>query len=75
VTDTDVQILQLAAARYRYEATRLEDARVLFGLGPARFYQRVNALIDDPAAIVAHPELVLPLRRQREQQGRLKRSA
>lgn len=74
VTPEDVLILKLAADRYRYEAMRLQDAKALFGLGPARFWQKVNALIEDPAVIAAHPGLALPLRRQREQQGRLKRA-
>lgn len=74
VTDTDVQILRLAADRYRFEAHRLEDARLLFGLGPAQFWQAVNRLLGDEEALRAHPELVMPLRRQRAQQGRLKRT-
>lgn len=67
-------MLRLAAARYRYEGLRHVEIRERFGLSATRFWQQVSQLIDDEQAIREHPELALPLRRQREQQGRLRRA-
>jgi hypothetical protein len=72
--DRDVEMLRLANARYRFEGARAVDVRERFGLSLTRFWQAVNALLDDETVIRAHPGLVLPLRRQREQQGRLRRA-
>lgn len=72
--DTDREILRLANAHYRFEAHRLQAARERFDLSPVRFYQAVNRLLDDADAIASCPALVMPLRRVREQQGRLKRA-
>jgi len=72
--DTVRAMLELAAAFYRYEGARHVAIREQFDMTATRFYQRVNELIDDPLVITAHPDLVLPLRRRREQRGRLKRA-
>lgn len=73
-TERDLAILRLANALYRYEAHRLAEAQEKFDLNANRFWATVNRLIDEPEVAVAAPDLVLPLRRQREQRGQLKRA-
>lgn len=69
-TDDDLAILRLANRRYRFEGRRAVDVRDRFGISLTSFWAAVNALIEDEAVIRAHPELVLPLRRKRDQQLR-----
>lgn len=71
-TETDVEIVRLAAAHYRFEAHRLQAARDRFGLGAVQFWQAVNRLLDDPAVAIAAPVEVNRLRRQRDRRYQLK---
>lgn len=62
--------LRLAAAQYRYPGARDTDAHELLGWSPVRFWQVVDALLDDPAAMAAMPVEVNRLRRLREARRR-----
>lgn len=59
-------MLALAARQYRHAGSRERAARAELGLSPTRFYQVLNALLDDPAALAHDPVLVNRLRRLRE---------
>ncbi|HEY0890481.1 MAG TPA: DUF3263 domain-containing protein [Nocardioides sp.] len=50
MSETDRNLLTLAATPYRYAALRDERALAEFGLSPTRFWARVNMLLDDPTA-------------------------
>lgn len=71
---TDLDIVRMAAAHYRYEANRIEAARDRFGLSAVHFWQRVATLIEDPTVAIAEPMIVARLRRQRDARLRLKRA-
>lgn len=43
-----------------------------FGWSSARFYQRLNAILDDPAALQADPAFVWTLIRRRERGRRVR---
>ncbi|MBE7195020.1 MAG: DUF3263 domain-containing protein [Gordonia polyisoprenivorans] len=65
MTDDDRKILQFAGWWW-HNADAAESAiRNELGLSPVRFYQRLNRLIDEPAAIECEPQLVNRLRRIR----------
>jgi len=65
LTAADRTALELAGATYKYAAVRESHAREQLGLGPVEFWQRVNALLDDPAAEAELPLVVRRLRRMR----------
>lgn len=65
MTDDDRLALELAGAHYKYAAVRETHARERLGLSPAAFWQKVNALLDEPAAEAEMPLVVRRLRRLR----------
>lgn len=71
-TETDVEIIRLAAAFYRFEGERIRVARERFGLSATQLWLRVNELLDDPDVAVAAPVEVNRLRRQRDRRYQLK---
>lgn len=65
MTDLDVAVLEAELTRPGMtEGQRTEAARGL-GLSSTRYAQRLNRLLDDPAAVEAYPVLVNRLRRVR----------
>lgn len=66
LTATDLQILQFEKQWWRYEGAKQQAIRDRFGLSPTHYYQRLNALLDDPAALAAEPVVVRRLQRQRQ---------
>ncbi|QGJ87286.1 helix-turn-helix DNA binding protein [Gordonia phage Wocket] len=65
MTDDDRALLDFAAHRWNYAGNQAEAVRTEFGISVTRFWQRVNNLLDDPAAIEHAPALVNRLRRIR----------
>lgn len=65
LSDTDRTALELAGATYKYPAVRESHAREQLDLSPAAFWQKVNALLDEPAAEAEMPLVVRRLRRMR----------
>lgn len=65
VSDLDRRILTLAGQWFRYEGHREGVMLAEFDMSPTAFWRRVNALIDDPAALAEYPVLVNRLRRLR----------
>ncbi len=59
--------LRLASKRYKFEGARETDVMVELGMTITRFWQFVNALLDNPEALAAHPVEVGRLRRLRDQ--------
>lgn len=71
MNDTDHAILAFESEWYRYAGSKERIIQERFGLSPARYYQRLNRLLDEPEALAQHPTLVnrlLRLRQARERQ-------
>jgi hypothetical protein len=65
LADRDREILAFERQWWKYPGSKETAVRELFGLSPTRYYQVLNALIDQPAALAADPMLVSRLRRAR----------
>lgn len=65
LSERDQQILAFERQWWAYAGAKDEAVRELFGLSSTRYYQVLNALLDNPAALAADPMLVKRLRRQR----------
>lgn len=63
---SDVTILDFAARAPRSLGAREEAIRVELGMSPFRYYQKLNSLIDDPAALSHNPQLIRRLQRLRD---------
>ncbi|UVF60546.1 helix-turn-helix DNA binding domain protein [Gordonia phage PCoral7] len=61
----DRRILDFAALRWNHSGNQADAVRTEFGMSVTRFWQRVNNLLDDPAALEHAPALVNRLRRLR----------
>lgn len=66
LSELDTRILELESHPPRSIGAKEEAIRVRVGLSPIRYYQRLNQLIDVPAAQAAYPILVNRLRRVRD---------
>lgn len=75
LTVRDHMALRLAGATYRSPGRRDADVREQLGWTPTAFWARVDALLDDPAALAAYPQDVARLRRLRERRARARRAA
>ncbi|MBN1174804.1 MAG: DUF3263 domain-containing protein [Micromonosporaceae bacterium] len=58
----------LAFERQWWRTAGAKEQAILdvFGLSPTRYYQLLNAILDEPAALAADPVLVRRLRRLRD---------
>jgi uncharacterized protein DUF3263 len=69
VTDTldprDKQILAFERRWWRQPGAKEQAIRNTFGLSTTRYYQLLNRLLDQPAALAEDPVLVQRLRRLR----------
>ena len=70
LTDRDRAILAFERQWWKYAGAKEAAIRDLFDMTATRYYQILNALIDEPAAMVADPMLVKRLRRLRRHRGR-----
>ncbi len=59
------QILAFERQWWKYAGAKEQAVRELFDLSATRYYQVLNTLIDDPAALAHDPMLVKRLRRLR----------
>jgi hypothetical protein len=66
----DVQILAFERQWWKFAGAKEQAVRDKFGMSATRYYQTLNALIDDPAALAQDPLLVKRLRRLREARQR-----
>lgn len=67
LTEQEAEILAFEKKWWRYAGAKESAISELFGMSAARYYQVLNALLDNPAALAADPILVKRLRRMRSQ--------
>ncbi|WP_422116753.1 DUF3263 domain-containing protein [Brachybacterium sp. UNK5269] len=65
LSDRDRRILELESRTFRYVGSKERAIREEIGLSKVAYYVRLNALLDDPAALRAAPSVVNRLRAQR----------
>jgi hypothetical protein len=70
LTEREMQILEFERQWWRYAGAKEQAIRELFDCSATRYYQLLNALIDNPAALQADPMLVKRLRRMRSARQR-----
>ncbi|MBI9001013.1 DUF3263 domain-containing protein [Corynebacterium sp. CCM 9185] len=69
LSESDARLLEFAEKAPRSPAARDEAVTRALGISAVRYHQRLNRLLDDPAAAAAHPTLVSRLRRIRDQRA------
>lgn len=72
LSDVDRAVLALERRPWPLRGAKEQAIHDQFGWSPARFYQRLNAILDDPAAVQADPAFVWTLIRRRERSRRLR---
>ncbi|MCR6688207.1 MULTISPECIES: DUF3263 domain-containing protein [Cellulomonas] len=70
LSERDAAILAFERQWWKYAGAKEQAIRELFDLSATRYYQVLNALIDDPAALAHDPMLVKRLRRMRSSRQR-----
>jgi hypothetical protein len=66
LSQRDRSILAFEKQWWRFEGAKQQAIEQRFGLSPTRYYQILNGLLDDPAALAAEPVVVRRLQRQRQ---------
>jgi hypothetical protein len=66
----DVEILAFERQWWKFAGAKEQAVRDKFGMSATRYYQTLNALIDQPAALAQDPLLVKRLRRLRASRQR-----
>ena len=74
LTEFEERLLAFEETHPRHTHAKADAARKEFGLSPARYYQTLSNLLDTPAALVDHAQLVGRLTRLRDER-RLRRSS
>ncbi|APT93797.1 Fis family transcriptional regulator [Corynebacterium phocae] len=75
LSDLDAALLDFESRAPRSVGAKEKAIRENFDLSPVRYHQRLNELLDDPAALAAQPVLVGRLRRVRERRDIARRAA
>ncbi len=70
LTETEARVLEFEKQWWRYAGAKESAIRELFDMSATRYYQVLNALLDNPAALAAEPMLVKRLRRMRQSRHR-----
>lgn len=70
LSDRDQAILAFERQWWKYAGAKEQAIRDLFDLSPTRYYQVLNGLLDEPAALMADPMLIKRLRRIRAHRQR-----
>ena len=68
--ERDCRILEFERQWWKYPGSKEQAVREMFDLSSTRYYQVLNALIDNPAALAHDPMLVKRLRRLRSSRQR-----
>lgn len=68
--DRDRRILAFERQWWRHAGAKEQAIRDTFGLSATRYYQLLNRLLEEPAALAYDPVLVARLRRLRASRGR-----
>lgn len=74
LSEQQQQVLQFERQWWRYAGAKEQAIRDQFGLNATRYYQILNGLLDDPAAMEFDPLLIKRLRRLRESRQRARTS-
>jgi hypothetical protein len=72
LTERDRAILSFERSWWQHPGSKASAITERFGLSPTRYYQLVNALLDDPDALAADPLVVRRLRRARRDRRRVR---
>ena len=67
LSNRDADLLDFEGSWWRADCSKEDEIRSRFGMSTPRYYQQLNALIDQPEALAYAPLLVKRLRRMREQ--------
>ncbi|MGN8245057.1 DUF3263 domain-containing protein [Cellulomonas soli] len=70
LSERDQAILAFERQWWKYAGAKEQAVRELFDMSATRYYQVLNALIDDDAALAHDPMLVKRLRRMRSSRQR-----
>ena len=70
LSERDMAVLAFERQWWKYAGAKEQAVRELFDMSATRYYQLLNALIDDPAALAHDPMLVKRLRRMRSSRQR-----
>lgn len=70
--EREKHILEFERRWWRHPGSKEQAIRDTFGLSATRYYQLLNRLIDDPAALRHDPVLVGRLRRLRASRARVR---
>jgi uncharacterized protein DUF3263 len=73
LSERDERILAFEAKWWKHAGSKEQAIRDSFGLSATRYYQLLNALLDNPAAFERDPVLVARLRRLRSTRARVRR--
>ncbi|RSZ65146.1 DUF3263 domain-containing protein [Corynebacterium hylobatis] len=69
LSDADARLLAFEEQAPRSAGVKEELIRRELRMSPVRYYQRLNLLIDVPAAMASHPVLTARLRRIRDRRA------
>ena len=70
----DLEILAFERQWWKYAGSKEQAIKELFDMSSTRYYQVLNALLDNPDALAADPMLVKRLRRMRASRQRARTS-
>jgi hypothetical protein len=73
LTDRELEILAFEAKWWKHAGAKEQAIRDTFDLSSTRYYQLLNGLLDNPAALEHDPVLVGRLRRLRSTRARSRR--
>ncbi len=73
LTEREEQILGFERKWWKHAGSKEQAVRDTFGLSATRYYQLLNGLLDNPAAMERDPVLVARLRRLRSTRARTRR--
>ncbi|WCN81150.1 DUF3263 domain-containing protein [Micromonospora sp. LH3U1] len=73
LTERERAILAFEQQWWRHAGAKEQAVRDTFGVSSTRYYQLLNGLLDNPAALVADPLLIGRLRRLRSSRARNRR--
>jgi hypothetical protein len=73
LTEREVQILAFEGKWWKHAGSKEQAIRDTFELSSTRYYQLLNGLLDNPAALEHDPVLIGRLRRLRSTRARTRR--
>ena len=74
LSERDLAILQFERQWWKYQGAKEAAIKELFEMSATRYYQVLNALIDNDAALAEDPMLIKRLRRMRARRQRTRQA-